>query len=497
MKSSFTGYYAPSTEQYETLWKEALFVLDTNVLLNLYRLPTVARDELLDLLELLKDRLWIPHQVGLEFQRGRLTVIANERKSTEDALSAAQSVVGQVKDKVEGLQVDKRGLGIESKPLLDELERSNQKLIDAISAIHSSQLDVSSTDVVRQKLDELLDGRVGQAPATQKELDEIVSDGEDRFSNKIPPGFADADKQKNPNEAYFIYDHIKYQRKFGDLILWKQLIKHAKETNTKKILFITADRKEDWWWREQGKTIGPHPELMREIKREGDVELFWMYSSVQFVEHANKYSKAKVSTQSVAEIEQVAQFNIDRVLDVEHPYANTHFNDIRKSKRKRNPYISELNTHDTPDFRYQEERIYSWLSRTIEGLSHNPEGSPEFITPTPEGLHGYLVSRGLNVTLENKHLLVPKRVRSAIYQVISGELSALTVIFLLDEFETNYVLDNDQLPALGEKIDNMLKLQPLREVFVGELVQGRFHVLLHQYGYSQTFSNPEGEPHER
>ncbi|VVN16715.1 hypothetical protein PS662_04136 [Pseudomonas fluorescens] len=485
MKSSFTGYYAPTTEQYEVLWKDALFVLDTNVLLNLYRLPTLARDELIGVLELLKDRLWIPHQVGLEFQRGRLTVIANERKSTEEALSAAQNVVGQVKSKVEGLQIDKRGLGIESKPLLDELERSNQKLIDAITAIHNSQLDVSSTDVVRQKLDLLLDQKVGSAPSSQQDLDALVSDGEERFNNKIPPGFADSDKDKNPNDAYFIYDHIKYQRKFGDLILWKQLLHHVKETKVKKVLFITADRKEDWWWREQGKTIGPHPELMREIKREGEVELFWMYSSVQFVEHANKYSKAKVSTESVAEIEQVAQF------DADHAYPKAYNNDMENS-------LTTLYRHEhfrkEIDITHQENMLFHWLSRTVQNLLPNPTGSPEFIASTPKGKHGYILSRGLQVSGDIESTQIPTRVRKALFQVLDGKLSALTVLFILDDLETEYLLRNDQMLTLRERIEFMLKQNPITEIYVGEFFQDKFRVLLHHRGYPSRFSKFKSDP---
>lgn len=485
MKSSFTGYYAPTTEQYEVLWKDALFVLDTNVLLNLYRLPTLARDELIGVLELLKDRLWIPHQVGLEFQRGRLTVIANERKSTEEALSAAQSVVGQVKSKVEGLQIDKRGLGIESKPLLDELERSNQKLIDAITAIHNSQLDVSSTDVVRQKLDLLLDRKVGNAPSTQQDLNELVSDGEERFNNKIPPGFADSEKDKNPNDAYFIYDHIKYQRKFGDLILWKQLINHVKETKIRKVLFITADRKEDWWWREQGKTIGPHPELMREIKREGEVELFWMYSSVQFVEHANKYAKAKVSTESVAEIEQVAQFDANHIYPKNYHIA---IDDPITTSYRLQSFRKKI------DITHQEDMLLHWLSKNVKNLLPNPSGSPEFIASTPKGLHGYMLSRGLNVTGNIESTQIPTRVNKALFQLLDGTLSALTVFFILDDFETEYILRNDGMLALREKIEFMLKQNPITEIYVGEFFQDKFRVLLHHRGYPGRFSKFNSDP---
>jgi hypothetical protein len=84
-----------------------------------------------------------------------------------------------------------------------------------------------------------------------------------------------------------------------------QLLEHAKDASLKSVLLITADRKEDWWWREQGKTIGAHPELVSEIRRYSAVELFWMYSSVQFLEHANTYMEANVSIQAVKELRQV------------------------------------------------------------------------------------------------------------------------------------------------------------------------------------------------
>ncbi len=171
MENSFHGYYPPTSEEYERLWKEGLIVLDTNVLLNLYRLPTTARDELISVLELLKERLWIPHQVALEFHRRRLTVIAGERKTTEDALTSASELVSDLKKKVDALQIDKRGLGIDPQPLISDLDKANLQLIEAIKAAHSSQLDISASDPIRERLDELLDGCVGVGPSSQAELE--------------------------------------------------------------------------------------------------------------------------------------------------------------------------------------------------------------------------------------------------------------------------------------------------------------------------------------
>ena len=57
-----------------------MFVVDTNVLLNLYRYSRSTRDELLQVLRALEDKLFLPHQVGREFLDRRLTTIRNQRE---------------------------------------------------------------------------------------------------------------------------------------------------------------------------------------------------------------------------------------------------------------------------------------------------------------------------------------------------------------------------------------------------------------------------------
>ncbi len=74
MREKFPGWYPKKPEQIAKLWDTAIFVPDANVLLHCLRHTTVVRDELLRLFEALGDALWIPYQVGLEFQRNRLDV---------------------------------------------------------------------------------------------------------------------------------------------------------------------------------------------------------------------------------------------------------------------------------------------------------------------------------------------------------------------------------------------------------------------------------------
>ncbi len=306
MRKSFIGFYQPTDKEYKELWKSGLIVFDTNVLLDLYRLPEDARNEVFNALEQVKDRIWIPHQVALEFQRRRFTVISAERKSTSDALLSAQKLLSTLESQVEKLEIEKRGLEIDSKPLIADLKAAHDKLSAAISKVHDSQPDIKPQDSVREKLDALLDGKVGKGFEKQAELDEVIKDGEERYVNKIPPGYEDSGKERNPNEAFFHFDGMKYPRKFGDLILWKQLIEHAKSDDIKHVMFITGDRKEDWWWKEQGKTIGPRSELIREIVLNSNIDTFWMYELGNFLGQAKKYTSAKISSSTLTEVDNVS-----------------------------------------------------------------------------------------------------------------------------------------------------------------------------------------------
>ena len=80
MRGQFAHFYMADEEAIATAMKTGLVVPDTNVVLNLYRFQSEARDQLFGALEKLGDRLWIPHQVGLEFHRNRISVIAEQEQ---------------------------------------------------------------------------------------------------------------------------------------------------------------------------------------------------------------------------------------------------------------------------------------------------------------------------------------------------------------------------------------------------------------------------------
>ena len=57
---------------------------------------------------------------------------------------------------------------------------------------------------------------------------------------------------------------------YGDLIVWKQTIEKAKESN-RDVIFVTDDKKNDWFEAKvKGKRSGPRKELLREFSKESD-----------------------------------------------------------------------------------------------------------------------------------------------------------------------------------------------------------------------------------
>lgn len=69
------------------MWRECTFVLDANILLNLYRYRPEERDQFLAILSKLKERIWLPHQAAREYQRNRLKVIQDQHAAYERSRS--------------------------------------------------------------------------------------------------------------------------------------------------------------------------------------------------------------------------------------------------------------------------------------------------------------------------------------------------------------------------------------------------------------------------
>jgi len=461
MKDAFAGYYAPSEDDYKRLWREGLIVLDTNVLLSAYRLPAAARDDLLSVLDLLKERLWIPHQVALEYQRKRLKVIADQRKVTGSALEKAGSLLGETKRNIESLDLDKRGLEISTEKLLEDLKVTSDKLVEALKKVHESQLDIGHSDPVRERLDVILAGKVGPAPASQEDLTDLIEAGDARYENKIPPGYADADKEKNPSEASFFYDGLKYARKFGDLILWRQIIEYAKKSEKKSVMLVTSDQKEDWWWREKEMTVGPRPELVREIKKKGEVDLFWMYSASQFLENAKKFAQAQISEESVTELKEVARGT------------RLSFGEKLRPPTVRFRAAPALMASDRYRFEFEraETAVLQWLRGLLGIEAQSTQQFPDFVFSIGEGgLHGFEVKTSSRLSLlSNNRMLDVKlgfTLGRGLREMEEGHLARFSLIIVVPKTSLDE-LSQEQVRTIQDRLVVFRSTYGASQIIVG------------------------------
>ena len=287
MKKLFPGHYLPNDDDLKEIWETGLFVFDTNVLLNVYSYPDSLREVFFNVLEKIADRSWIPYQVALEFHKNKLIRIKNSNKPLLDLRNKVRSASQGLEDEVRKIEFEKRNTGIENlDEILAAMRDSHTKLAEALALACDRLPHVSLEDPIGSRLSEIFHNRVGAPPSNQEELDFLVSDGNERYENKIPPGFADA---KDKKDITYRDRELKYQGMFGDLILWKQTINHIKEKNIKSVIFVTSDSKEDWFLTIDKKIIGPSPELIHEFHEKTDVENFWIYRADQFLKNSETY----------------------------------------------------------------------------------------------------------------------------------------------------------------------------------------------------------------
>ena len=281
MRALFPGFFRPTNEEFSALWAGCIFAVDANVLLNLYRYSQATRQELEKALNSLKDRLFIPHQAAREFLKNRLGVTVGQAEEYTRTIQV-------IRDLKEVLSNSKRH------PFLPDAELPKfSGIADDLCKHLETQREALLSRLVK---DEILDfvettfsGKTGEA-FQDDALKKIAAEGDNRYQADIPPGYRDG-KKDGSGDPY---------RKYGDLIIWRQLIKKAKDA-TKDVIFITDDKKDDWWLEQSGRTIGPRPELVEEFIRETG-KRFWMYSVDKFVEEAARISNTAVNQEAIAEI---------------------------------------------------------------------------------------------------------------------------------------------------------------------------------------------------
>jgi hypothetical protein len=195
-------------------------------------------------------------------------------------------------------------------------------------------------DTIRDELTSILNGKVGE-PCSESDIGKIIEAGKRRYEKKVPPGWKDSGKDGG---------NLEDLQKYGDLILWFQIIDKAKSAK-KNIIFVTDDKKEDWWWKIEGKTIGPHYDLVKEFVFKTGFQ-FYMYQADPFMEFAKRYLDHDIDQTAIDEVKEI------RTLDEE---------DSKKLMK-----VGAIDYSVDEDDPEDEERIYQIMTKIKRKLKEMP-----------------------------------------------------------------------------------------------------------------------------
>jgi len=187
-----------------------------------------------------------------------------------------------------------------SNTLLDDLNNKTKESIDYVESKikeeeskHPKFLD---EDPVLLELLVLFEGAVGD-DFEDKKKEDIKKEAEQRVANKIPPGYQDDNKEG--------------EGAYGDYYLWRQVLEQAKKEN-KPIIFVTSERKDDWWERISGKTTGSRQELMKE-SMEFSGQRVLIYHTERFMKFAQARSEQPINEAAIEEIRAISFLRMEAV----------------------------------------------------------------------------------------------------------------------------------------------------------------------------------------
>lgn len=275
------------SERESKLWKNSVFVFDTSAIGALYGLIPSSQEVMMEILNKFADRTWIPAQVLYEYKKNREKMIMNP---CEEHYQNPKAIVNSslidnfdiyLKDfENEDFHPNMSPEALDKlKAFRDELNNTLKEVKRIIKAEHSKQKERISKIKEDDKILDAIDNLPHGNPFISSEILEIIKEGELRYRNSIPPGYKDRDEKKGTQ----IY---------GDLIIWKEVLRYAKY-NKKDVIFICDDVKEDWYLAdEKKKSFTPRHELIKEFYDMTGQEC-WIYPLRIFIEKLEKYHKDK------------------------------------------------------------------------------------------------------------------------------------------------------------------------------------------------------------
>ncbi|WP_445442329.1 PIN-like domain-containing protein [Clavibacter sp. km1a] len=257
LTDGFDHYYRPVKDRIEAAFEDGLIVVDTNVLLHVLRYSPLAREELLAVLGEIKNQLFIPYQIALEFNRNRVDVVDQRRTELEqteaeiDKLrSATRALINAFANRRTLHPSDIEGLEAARSNLFDVLD-SAQTEADNSYDLNPDKM-VGYKDELTARLELIIGDQVGARPSDQLLLAD-AAEAERRHEAQLAPGFKD--------------------KSDGDYLWWAEVLR-APELQNRAVVVVSDDAaKGDWLFKQRKLNAGPHSILVEDVRGAGGTDL--------------------------------------------------------------------------------------------------------------------------------------------------------------------------------------------------------------------------------
>lgn len=323
----FREYASATASDYAEVLRKGLVVVDTNVLLDLYRYQAYTREDLLATMTALGERLFIPHQVATEFWRGREGAV---REGLGVSADLARDLDRNADVAAQALSTWANRAGVppdQLEPLQSSLRRAYAKVSEKVADRGNDELTLAAlntySDPVLSALHNLLRGKVGP-PFDPDQQAVHEREAQRRVENQEPPGYKDKSKTGTAS--------------WGDYFVWRQLLNEA-ATRACDVLLVTRDSKEDWWRREHNQTRGPRLELSAECLRETGHQLLMLTPS-NLLSRAKDALDVRIRKGSVESANRIDRYAYDR--ERRNYYATSQLSPLVKLPEGPGGYVQTL-----------------------------------------------------------------------------------------------------------------------------------------------------------
>lgn len=235
--------------------KNYRIVLDTNILLNYYRLDSSEKVKFYNILKKLFKYIVIPSTVSIEFEKQYKDVIYSQKSNLslnrikKPLIELARETNYCLKD------IEKHNYKNikEIKLSLTQLYKQTKETYDEITNKYENNLNKFANVIYSDNaFYDFFKSLFVMKGLKHQELYDLGREAEQKYKTKICPGYKD-----NGKESY---------RKYNDYYIWWEIKRYSKE-NKKHIVFVTNDLKSDWYKKKNGQhKIAPY--LKKDFSKE-------------------------------------------------------------------------------------------------------------------------------------------------------------------------------------------------------------------------------------